>query len=64
MRAPKPVTAVLAAFSETGTGKKENEKGKKKVKARGPRAKGQAKEAAVKVDVVADGGKRWIRVNT
>lgn len=29
-----------------------------------PRRRGQPKEDGVKVDVVADGGKSWIRVNT
>ena len=49
--APQPVTAIWDTYSETG-------------KALHPRKRGLPKEAGVKVDVVADGGRRWIRVNT
>ena len=72
VRAPPPVTAVWATFAEEQSQKqgaqgKENGRGGRDPKKtgnsrtmRGPRAK----EAGVKVDVVADGGRRWIRVNT
>lgn len=49
--APPPVTAIWAAFSESG-------------KAVAQRRRGHPKEDGVKVDVVADGGRKWIRVNT
>lgn len=43
--------AIWSTYSETG-------------KAMHPRKRGLPKEAGVKVDVVADGGRQWIRVNT
>ncbi|EKM57228.1 uncharacterized protein PHACADRAFT_27911 [Phanerochaete carnosa HHB-10118-sp] len=49
--APAPVTAIWSTYSESGT-------------ALHPRKRGLPKEAGVKVDVVADGGRRWTRVNT
>ncbi|KAI0074939.1 hypothetical protein K474DRAFT_1600700 [Panus rudis PR-1116 ss-1] len=49
--APQPVVGIWSTFSESG----------KNVL---PRQRGQPKDDSVKVDVVADGGKRWIRVNT
>ena len=49
--APPPVTAIWATFSGSG-------------KAVAPRRRGHPKEDGVKVDVVADGGRTWIRVNT
>ncbi|KIP04047.1 hypothetical protein PHLGIDRAFT_212975 [Phlebiopsis gigantea 11061_1 CR5-6] len=49
--APEPVTAISNTYSENG-------------RALHPRKRGLPREAGVKVDVVADGGRRWIRVNT
>ncbi|CAL1709890.1 unnamed protein product [Somion occarium] len=49
--APQPVIGIWNTFSESG-------------KTIRPRRRGQPREDGVKVDVVADGGKRWIRVNT
>ncbi|GJE93166.1 hypothetical protein PsYK624_093250 [Phanerochaete sordida] len=49
--APPPVTAIWSTFSETG-------------KVLHPRKRGLPKEVGVKVDVVADGGRCWVRVNT
>ncbi|KAH8097082.1 hypothetical protein BXZ70DRAFT_1009396 [Cristinia sonorae] len=49
--APPPVIGIWSTFSETGA-------------VALPRRRGGRKDEGIRVDVVADGGKRWIRVNT
>ena len=53
MRAPQPVVAVDKVFKLTTT---ENQ--------RHGAAKGVRKDVGTKVDVVAENGRKWIRVNT
>lgn len=50
--APPPVTAIWSTYLESGKPRPV------------PRRRGTPKMIGVKVDVVADEGKRWIRVNT
>ncbi|EMD37000.1 hypothetical protein CERSUDRAFT_95271 [Gelatoporia subvermispora B] len=51
--APAPVTAIWQTFPDPA-----------QVQGKATRKRGSQKPPGVKVDVVADGGRRWIRVNT